>query len=263
MMNIIDFQKKKQSGSKISMVTCYDYTSARMLVETSVDCILVGDSAAMIMHGHKNTLSATVEMMQYHVAAVSRGVNDKKFIIGDMPFASYRKSFTDNITAAQLLMQAGAHAIKLEGAAGNQDFIKHVTQSGIPVMGHIGLTPQLMYMLGGLKVQGKTQSSAERLKEDALMLQEAGCFAIVIEGVPASLGRELTRLLTVPTIGVGAGPDTDGQVLVLQDLLGLTADFKPKFVKAFIDGQAQYKEGVEAYIKAVNLGEFPTDEHCY
>src|SRR5579871_969831 len=151
-MNIFDFQKKKANGDKISMVTCYDYTSARILANTSIDCLLVGDTAAMTMHGYKDTLPATIEMMKYHIAAVSRGAGHK-FIVGDMPFASYRKSFSDNITAAQTLMQAGAHAIKLEGAAGNQDFIKHMTESGIPVMGHIGLTPQFMHMLGGFKVQ--------------------------------------------------------------------------------------------------------------
>jgi 3-methyl-2-oxobutanoate hydroxymethyltransferase len=261
-MNIFDFQKKKISGNKISMVTCYDYTSARILADTSIDCLLVGDSAAMTMHGYKDTLPATIEMMRYHIAAVSRGAGDK-FIIGDMPFASYRKAFSDNITAAQTLMQAGAHAVKLEGAAGNQDFIKHVTESGIPVMGHIGLTPQFMHMLGGFKVQGKTQSGADRLKEEVLMLQEAGCFALVIEGVPATLGQELTQLLSIPTIGIGAGPHTDGQVLVWQDLLGLSSDFKPKFVKAFVDGHQHFKNGIEAYIQAVNLGEFPSDEHCY
>ena len=261
-MNIFDFQKKKMRGEKISMVTCYDYTSARILADTSIDCLLVGDSAAMMMHGHKDTLAATVDMMRYHIAAVNRGAGNK-FIIGDMPFASYRKSLTYNITVAQTLMQAGAHAIKLEGAAGNKKFIKHVTESGIPVMGHIGLTPQFMHMLGGFKVQGKTESSVERLKEDVLLLQEAGCFALVIEGVPALLAQTLTQLLTIPTIGVGAGPHTDGQVLVLQDLLGLTLDFKPKFIKSFMNGQEQFKQSIEAYVQAVNTKEFPADEHCY
>ncbi len=261
-MNIFDFQKKKASGDKISMVTCYDYTSARILADTSIDCILVGDSAAMTMHGYKDTLAATIEMMCYHIAAVSRGAGSK-FIIGDMPFASYRKSLSHNIGAAQLLMQAGSHAVKLEGAAGNKKFIQHVTESGIPVMGHIGLTPQFMHMLGGFKVQGKTQSSVDRLKEDALMLQEAGCFALVIEGVPASLGQELSQLLTIPTIGIGAGPHTDGQVLVFQDLLGLTRDFKPKFVKAFVDGHSHFTKGIEAYVQAIQSGEFPEHEHCY
>jgi len=261
-MNIFDFHKKKTSGSKITMVTCYDYTSARILADTAIDCILVGDSAAMTMHGHKDTLAATIDMMCYHVAAVRRGAGDK-FIIGDMPFASYRKSLSDNITAAQTLMQAGAHAVKLEGAAGNKDFIQHVTESGIPVMGHIGLTPQFMHMLGGFKIQGKTVAAAERLKEQALLLQDAGCFAVVIEGVPAKLAEEMTQLLSIPTIGIGAGPHTDGQVLVLQDLLGLTLDFKPKFVKAFVDGHAQFKQGIAAYVQAVNTGEFPQHEHCY
>ncbi|MCD6039763.1 MAG: panB [Gammaproteobacteria bacterium] len=261
-MNILDFSQKKATQSKISMVTCYDYTSARILAQTSIDCLLVGDSVAMIMHGHANTLTATLEMMCDHVAAVSRGAGDK-FIIGDMPFASYRKSLSDNVTAAQRLMQAGAHAIKLEGAAGNQDFIRHLTESGIPVMGHVGLTPQFMNILGGFKVQGKTHTSADRLKENVLLLQEAGCFALVIEAVPALLAQELTALLTIPTIGIGAGPHTDGQVLVLHDLLGLTLDFKPKFVKAFADGHTQFKNTIEAYIKAIHLREFPQHEHCY
>ncbi len=261
-MNIIDFHKKKTAGSKISMVTCYDYTSARILANTTIDCILVGDSAAMTMHGYRDTLAATIDMMCYHVAAVRRGSGDK-FVIGDMPFASYRKSLSDNVTAAQLLMQAGAHAVKLEGVAGNQDFIRHLTESGIPVMGHVGLTPQLMHMLGGFKVQGKTQAGAERLKEEVLLLQEAGCFALVIEGVPAALAREMTQCLAIPTIGIGAGPDTDGQVLVLQDLLGLTLDFKPKFVKSFLNGHEQFKSSVDAFVQAIHAGEFPREEHSY
>lgn len=261
-MNIFDFQKRKQENKKISMVTCYDYTSARLLADTSIDCLLVGDTAAMTMHGFKDTIPATIDMMEYHVAAVARGAGDK-FIIGDMPFASYRKSLTHNVTSVQRLMQAGAHAIKLEGALGNTKLIKHIVQSGIPVMGHIGLTPQFMHMLGGFRVQGKTSSSVDRLKEEAIMLQDAGCFALVIEGVPTSLGRVLSTLLEIPTIGIGAGPHVNGQVLVLQDLLGLTLDFRPKFVKTFMDGQQQFTKSIEEYVKAIHTGEFPTDEHSY
>ncbi|RDI48104.1 3-methyl-2-oxobutanoate hydroxymethyltransferase [Aquicella lusitana] len=261
-MNVLDFYTKKQKGDKISMITCYDYTSARLLAETPVDCLLVGDSVAMTMHGYKDTLSATLEMMCFHTSAVSRGAGNK-FIVGDMPFLSYRKSLSKNVTAAQVLMQAGAHAVKLECAAGNAKLVRHLTESGIPVMGHLGLTPQSVYALGGYKVQGKTQESAARLKEDALILQEAGCFAIVLECVPAPLAKTVTQQLSVPTIGIGAGPDTDGQVLVFQDLLGLNQDFKPKFVKAFVNGYEQLKQGIETYISAVKSGEFPQHEHCF
>jgi 3-methyl-2-oxobutanoate hydroxymethyltransferase len=261
-MNIFDFYKKKEQKSKISMVTCYDYTSARLVAETSVDCILVGDTAAMLMHGYKDTLPATIEMMRYHVAAVARGAVDK-FMIGDMPFLSYRKSLSKNITAAKELMQAGAHAIKLEGCSGNLTFIKHLTESGVPVMGHIGLTPQFMHQLGGYKVQGKTEAGAERLKEEAQFLQQAGCFAIVLECVPPKLAKEITQSLHIATIGIGAGPDTDGQVLVWQDLLGLTLGHKPKFVKEFMEGRTHIKNSLEAYVQAVSTGAFPQHEHCY
>lgn len=261
-MNIFDFHEMKKRGEKITMITCYDYTSARILAKTTVNCLLVGDSVAMTMHGFKDTISATLEMMCFHTAAVSRGAQNK-FIVADLPFLSYRKSLSKNISSAQALMQAGAHAIKLEGATGNLKFIRHLTESGVPVMGHVGLTPQLLHALGGYKIQGKTQESAERLKKDAQCLQNAGCFAIVLECIPANLAEEITELVSVPTMGVGAGRKTNGQVLVLQDLLGLTMDFKPKFVEHFLDGSQQFMNGIETYIRAVASGHFPRDEHCY
>jgi 3-methyl-2-oxobutanoate hydroxymethyltransferase len=261
-MNILDFYQKKARQEKISMVTCYDYTSARILANTAVDCLLVGDSVAMTMHGYKDTLSATLDMMSFHTAAVSRGAGDK-FIVSDLPFMSYRKSLSKNVSAAQSLMRAGGHAVKLEGSNGNEELIRHLTESGIPVMGHLGLTPQFVNILGGYKVQGKTQAGADRLKADALELQAAGAFALVLECVPTQLAKEISEILAIPTIGIGAGPFTDGQVLVFQDLLGLNLDFKPKFVKAFINGHEQVKSGIEAYIKAINAGEFPQDEHSY
>lgn len=261
-MNIFDFAKKKQNGEKISMVTCYDYTSAKILSQTSIDCLLVGDSVAMTMHGFKDTLSATLEMMCFHTAAVYRGAGDK-FIVSDLPFLSYRKSLSENVSAAEVLMQAGARAVKLENAAGNLDLIRHLTESGIPVMGHLGLTMQLMHMLGGLKVQGKSQEAAQRIKEDALHLQQAGCFSLVLECIPSDLATEISQSLFIPTIGIGAGPHTDGQVLVYQDLLGLNMDFKPKFVKTFSSGYEQVKSSIEEYIEAVKTGGFPSDEHCY
>lgn len=261
-MNILDFQKMKQRQEKITMVTCYDYTSARMLSHTSIDCILVGDSVAMTIHGFNDTVSATLKMMTMHISAVRRGTNNK-FIIGDLPFLSYRKSLAEGVSAAQKLMQAGAHAVKLEGAIGNLKLIRHLNQSGIPVMGHLGLTPQFIHVLGGFKVQGKTEDSAHRIHQCALALQEAGCFAVVLECVPSDLAKTITHSLAIPTIGIGAGPDTDGQVLVFQDLLGLQIEFKPMFLKTFVDGYKQLSTGIENYVNAVKNGEYPNDEHCY
>lgn len=261
-MKIYDFCKKKAKKEKITMITCYDYTSARILAKTSVDCLLVGDSVAMTMHGFKDTTSATLDMMSQHTGAVSRGAGDK-FIVSDLPFLSYRKSLSHSVTAVQVLMQSGAHAVKLEGAAGNEKLIRYLTDSGVPVIGHLGLTPQLIYTIGGYIVQGKTQKSADRIKSDALLLQDAGCVAIVLECVPNQLADEITQLLQIPTIGIGAGPGTDGQVLVFQDLLGLNLDFKPYFVEQFINGHEQFKNGLDAYVYAVKAGEFPRHEHCY
>lgn len=261
-MNIFDFYKMKHERKKISVITCYDYTSARILSQTDVHCLLVGDSAAMTMHGFKDTLSANIEMMCWHTAAVQRGA-DNKFIVSDLPFLSYRTSITQSMHAVRDLMQAGANAIKLEGARGNKKLIRHLTDSGIPVMGHLGLTPQFIHALGGYKVQGKTQESATRLQEEALYLQEAGCFAIVLECVPTLVAQAITEMLSIPTIGIGAGNATDGQVLVFQDLLGLNLDFKPKFSKSFLNGYEQFKQSIDAYIQAVTSGEFPQHEHSY
>lgn len=261
-MKIGDFYRKKQIREKISMVTCYDYTHAKILSQTSIDCILVGDSVAMVMHGYKDTLAATLDMMTFHTSAVSRGAGDK-FIISDLPFLSYRKSLSKNISATQTLMQAGAHAVKLERVSGNEKLIKHLTESGVPVMGHLGLTPQFINILGGHKIQGKTEESAAKLKEDALALQEAGCFSLVLECVPVTLAKEISEQLTIPTIGIGAGPHTDGQVLVLQDLLGMDQEFKPKFVKHFTNGHEHIKHSVEDYVNAIKSGGFPIHEHCF
>lgn len=261
-MNVLDFALKKSQAEKITMVTCYDYSNARILANTTVDCLLVGDSVAMTMHGFKDTVSATLEMMESHTRAVSRGAG-KKFIVSDLPFLSYRKSFDYTMDSVQRLMQAGAHAVKLEGAEGNLKLIQHLTESGIPVMGHIGLTPQFIHQLGGFKVQGRSDEGAEALKKQALELQKAGCFSLVLEGVPRELARDITALLCIPSIGIGAGPDTDGQVLVWHDLLGLNLDFKPKFVEAFIDGQEILKNGLNRFVQSVNSGAFPRDEHCY
>lgn len=262
MMTVCDFQAKKASGEKITMITCYDFTSAAILDKTSIDCLLVGDSLAMTMHGFSDTISATMDMMALHTAAVSRGAKDK-FIIGDMPFLSFRSSLNENIAAVRALMQAGAHAVKLEGANGNTEFISHLVHSGVPVMGHIGLTPQFLNQLGGYKVQGKTEESAKRLLEEAIALEEAGCFSLVLECVPAAVATRITQQLKIPTIGIGAGAETDGQVLVFQDLLGLNTSFSPKFVRKFMDGAALVTQAVEDYAQSVKTKEFPSHEHCY
>ncbi|MDY0009117.1 MAG: 3-methyl-2-oxobutanoate hydroxymethyltransferase [Bdellovibrionales bacterium] len=262
MMNIFDFTKKKQAGDKITMVTCYDYTSAVLVNGSDVDCILVGDSLAMTMHGFPSTVAATVDMMAMHTAAVARGAKDK-FIVADLPFLAYRGDLAQNIAAVQAVMQAGAHAVKIEGAAGNTDFVRHLTESGVPVMGHIGLTPQFVHLLGGYRVQGKTEESANRLKEEAIALEQAGAFSLVMECVPTVLAQEITASLRIATIGIGAGAGTDGQVLVFQDLLGLNTDFRPKFVKNFMDGAGLVTAALNEYNNAVKTGAFPDAKHSF
>lgn len=262
MLNILDFGKKKDKGDKITMVTCYDYTSAVLVNRTALDCILVGDSLAMTMHGFDTTVNATTEMMALHTAAVSRGAKDK-FIVGDLPFLSYRKALSDNMEAVQRIMQAGAHAVKLEGTAGNVGFIRHLVDSGVPVMGHIGLTPQFVHQLGGYRVQGKTDKAAKQLLQDAKALEEAGCFAVVLECVPAPLAKKITDSIGIATIGIGAGADTDGQVLVFQDLLGLNTEFRPKFVKQFLSGADLVTKALDTYVEEVKTGVFPDAAYSF
>lgn len=261
-MNILDFQKKKQANEKITMVTCYDYSSAKVLADSEVDCLLVGDSLAMTMHGFQDTLSATLEMMVLHTAAVKRGAGPQ-FIVADLPFLSYRKSLPDTMHAVHALMQAGAHAVKLEGASGNLDTIRHMVESGVPVMGHLGLTPQWVHALGGYRVQGRDELAAEKCLQDAKALEAAGCFAVVLECIPSALAKKVTEALSIPTIGIGAGTATDGQVLVYQDLLGMNQSFKPKFVKVFLDGCQAIREAINQYCRDVKTVEFPSHEHTY
>ncbi len=262
MLSILDFTKKKRKGEKITMITCYDYTSAVLTGKTGVDCILVGDSLAMTMHGFETTVSATTEMMALHIAAVARGATDK-FIIGDMPFLSYRKALSDNMDAVQQIMQAGAHAVKLEGTAGNVGFIRHLVDSGVPVMGHIGLTPQFVHQLGGYRVQGRDDKAAKQLLQDAKALEEAGCFALVMECVPAPLAKKITESVGIATIGIGAGADTDGQVLVFQDLLGLNTEFRPKFVKQYLGGADLVTGAIDSYVEEVKTGVFPDAAYSF
>jgi 3-methyl-2-oxobutanoate hydroxymethyltransferase len=223
-VNSTEFLLAKAEGRKLSMVTCYDYTFARLLSKSVIDGILVGDSAAMVMHGHPSTLSATTELMRLHTEAVVRGAADK-FIVADLPFLSFRKGLAAALDSASLLMVAGAHAVKLEGVDGHEDVIQRLVQSGIPVMGHIGLQPQSVNAYGGFRVQGRSSDSAENIARQATALEELGAFAIVLECVPATLARDISAGLRIPTIGIGAGAECDGQILVLQDLLGMNTDF--------------------------------------
>jgi 3-methyl-2-oxobutanoate hydroxymethyltransferase len=263
MKTIIDFHEKKIKKEKFTMVTCYDYSFAKILAETDVDCLLVGDSLANTMLGHPTTLSATVNIMALFTAAVARGAGDKKFIVGDLPFMSYRKGLSASMTAAEKLMRAGAHSVKLEGGDGNFEIVKHMVGSGVPVMGHLGLTPQSVHQLGGFKVQGRDQKAQKKIKEDALRLQDAGSFCIVLECVPSVLAQEITESLEIPTIGIGAGPDTDGQVLVLQDLLGMNQGFRPKFLKTYFDGFNNMKDAFNTYHQEVVNKKFPSAKESY
>ena len=262
MPSIFEFQQKKINHEKIVMITCYDYTSAKIIDKTNIDCVLVGDSLSMVVHGCNDTTGATMEMMALHTSAVARGITNK-FIIADLVFASYRKSLSKTISAMEILIRSGAQAVKLEGAAGNLNHIRHAVESGIPVMGHLGLTPQHVNTLGGFKVQGKDESSHNKLLRDAQLLEEAGCFAIVLECVPAQLAKEITNTLSIPTIGIGAGSDTDGQVLVMHDMLGLQTQIQPKFLKHYLSGETIFKESINRYASEVKTKQYPAIEHSY
>ncbi|MGD9252840.1 MAG: 3-methyl-2-oxobutanoate hydroxymethyltransferase [Holophagae bacterium] len=261
-MNIRDFAAKKQQGVPISMVTCYDAWSAALIADTDIDCVLVGDSLAMVVYGHETTLPADMDTMAAHTAAVKRGAPEK-FLVGDMPFLSYRRSLESAVDNAGKLMRAGAQAVKLEGAEGNIELIRHLVESGVPVMGHLGLTPQSVHQLGGFKVQARDEAAAGRLVDHARELEEAGCFALVLEAVPASVAAAVTKALEIPTIGIGAGSKVDGQVLVLQDLLGVNTAFRPKFVRTWMDGSTLIRDALQSYHKDVVERTFPNGEESY
>jgi 3-methyl-2-oxobutanoate hydroxymethyltransferase len=258
----MDFQRSKVEGRKLSMVTCYDYTFARLLSKSSIDGILVGDSAAMVMHGHSSTLSATTEMMRFHTEAVVRGAGDK-FIVADMPFLSFRKGPAAALDSASALMVAGAQAVKLEGVDGHEDVIQRMVESGIPVMGHLGLQPQSVHAYGGFRVQGRSSDSAQNIARQAAALEELGAFAMVLESVPAKLAREISESLRIPTIGIGAGAGCDGQILVLQDLLGMNSEFRPKFVRPFLSGEPCVLKALAGFDQAVKEGTFPAAGESY
>lgn len=262
MKTILDFAQKKIKKEKFSMVTCYDYSFAKIVAESSVDTILVGDSLAQVIHGFPNTLHATIEMMVLHTAAVARAAGNK-FIIADMPFMSTRKGLETAMNDVQKLMVAGANAIKIENADGHAELIKHIVESGVPVMGHLGLTPQSIHQLGGPKIQGRSQTGAEKLMNDAFIMEQAGCFSIVLECIPSNLAHKVTTALRIPTIGIGAGLETDGQVLVLNDMLGMNPDFNPKFLKKFGQTHAHTLVALNQYASEVSDKSFPKPENGY
>lgn len=263
MKTILDFAKRKSAGEKISMISLYDAWSAKLLAQSEVDTILVGDSVAMVAHGFDSTIHATLEMMCAHVAAVVRGNSGQKFIVGDMPFMSFRSGLETCMKAAQALMQAGAQAVKLEGADGHLDLVQHLVHSGVPVMGHLGLTPQFVNQLGGFSVQAKEEKAAEKLLADALALQKSGCFSLVLECVPSPLAKRVTGSLSIPTIGIGAGPDCDGQVLVFQDMMGMLSAFKPKFLKQYLAGSDLMLAALNQFHEEVCSVSYPALEHSY
>ncbi len=262
MMTVPDFQKYKREGKKLIVVTAYDALFTRIVEQAGIDIILVGDSLGVVVQGQPNTLAVTMDEMLYHTGMVARAAQ-RSIVIGDLPFMSYQVSREEAVRNAGRLLQAGASAVKLEGGGVMADRIQAMTSVGIPVMGHLGMTPQSVRQFGGYKVQGKGKDRAEMLIEDAEALQAAGAFAIVLEAIPAPLARRITESLTIPTIGIGAGPYCDGQVLVLYDLLGLFDDFVPKFVKPYAHLKADALQALRRYKEEVEQQKFPAESESY
>ena len=255
--------RQKQSGDKITMLTAYDYTTAKIMDECGINTILVGDSLGMVMLSYENTLPVTMEDMIHHTAAVSRGV-ENAFVVADMPFMSYQVSVQEAVAnAGRLIKEGGANAVKLEGGAEVCQQIEAIVNASIPVVAHLGLTPQSVNAFGGFKVQGKSLEKAEKLIQDALKIQDAGACAVVLEGIPAKLAQIITKKLFIPTIGIGAGNGCDGQVLVYQDAMGLTTGHTAKFVKRFAELGEMMRNAVNEYITETKSGEFPAKEHTY
>jgi len=255
-------RKVAKGADPIVMVTAADYPSGRMIGETDADMILVGDSLAMVVLGYDDTLSVTIEDMAHHTAAVARA-KPKQLIVGDLPWMSYHVSVEDTVRNAAKLIRAGAGAVKLEGGTRRVPMIEALVSAQIPVMGHVGLTPQSVHAMGGFKIQGKSAAAAHYLVDEAKALQSAGCFSIVLEGVPRQVGDLVTAALDIPTVGIGAGPGCDGQVLVLHDLLGMQDDFIAKFVRQYANLKADSIAGINAYVADVRSGAFPDDSECY
>lgn len=253
----------KQRGEKISMLTAYDYSMAQILDGAGVDVLLVGDSASNVMAGHETTLPITLDQMIYHAQSVVRAVK-RAFVVVDMPFGSYQGNSSEALRSAiRIMKESGGHGIKLEGGAEIKDSITRILTAGIPVMGHLGLTPQSIYKFGTYTVRAKEEAEAQKLLEDARLLQEIGCFALVLEKIPAALAKQVAEELTIPVIGIGAGPDVDGQVLVVHDMLGLTKEFKPRFLRRYAELHDVMTEAVQHYVADVKSREFPSKEEGY
>ena len=255
--------KMKRAGEKISVITAYDYSFARIFDAAGIDVILVGDSASNVMAGHETTLPITLDQMIYHASSVVRGCS-RALIIVDLPFGSYQGNSKEALNSTiRIMKETGAHAIKLEGGEEIIDSVKRIVSAGIPVMGHLGLTPQSIYKFGTYTVRAKEEEEAEKLKSDALLLQEAGCFGIVLEKIPASLATEVSKSLAIPTIGIGAGNGCDGQVLVMHDMLGINTEFKPRFLRTYLNLHEQITSAVQQYISDVKSGDFPNEKEQY
>ena len=260
---ILDIYKKKAEKKKITMLTAYDYPTAQIVDQAGIDMVLVGDSLGNVVQGVANTLPVTMDEMIYHTKMVVRGTQSA-LVVGDMPFLSYQTHRAEAIrNAGRFLKEAGCEVVKLEGGSQMADTIRAIVDAGIPVVAHIGLTPQYVHMLGGFKVQGKDDAAREKLLADARAVQDAGAFSVVLEAIPSALGKEITAMLRIPTIGIGAGPDCDGQVLVLHDLLGLFDRFTPKFVKRYANLKEQALSAVRQYKSEVETGTFPSSEHSF
>lgn len=256
-------QKMKAAGEKISMLTAYDYSFAKIVDGAGIDVILVGDSASNVMAGHETTLPITLEQMIYHASSVIRAVN-RSLVVVDLPFGSYQSNSDIALASAiRIMKESGGHSIKLEGGEEVLDSIKKIVSAGIPVMGHLGLTPQSIYKFGTYTVRAKEEEEANKLKRDAKLLEEAGCFAIVLEKIPASLAKEVSASISIPTIGIGAGGDCDGQVLVMHDMLGINTEFKPRFLRQYLNIAEQATTAVQQYIKDVKSNDFPNDSEQY
>src|SRR2546422_3186916 len=263
MTTVLDVQRFKDEGRRFAVLTAYDFLSARILDEAGIPILLVGDSLGMVVLGYPTTLPVTLDDMIHHAKAVARG-SRQAMLVGDMPFMSYHASIEQSVTSAgRFLQDAGMHAVKLEGGGRIVEITRRLTDIGIPVMGHLGLTPQFVHQMGGFKVQGKSEAQAARILADAKDLQEAGAFSLVLEGVPNALASRITQEVRIPTIGIGAGPGTDGQVLVLHDMLGLTTGKAPKFVKRYANLAEDIARAATAYSDDVRTGTFPGPEHEY
>ncbi|MEO8962373.1 MAG: 3-methyl-2-oxobutanoate hydroxymethyltransferase [Ginsengibacter sp.] len=256
-------QKMKEAGEKISMITAYDFSFARIFDEAGIDIILVGDSASNVMAGHETTLPITLDQMIYHASSVVRG-SSRSLVIVDLPFGSYQGNSKEALNSTiRIMKETGAHAVKLEGGVEVIDSVKRIVGAGVPVMGHLGLTPQSIYKFGTYIVRAKEEEEAEKLKSDALLLQEAGCFGIVLEKIPATLAQAVSESISIPTIGIGAGNGCDGQVLVMHDMLGINTEFKPRFLRIYLNLSEQVTQAVQHYIQDVKSKNFPNEREQY